>query len=205
MNKVGNAPYIKGVRELKCPEFLYVQYLPVAMKGSCEFKIPENLQWLKELVYDAVADKAVPCGDDYYIYVTAKHMYHEAGQFPNRPQWHIDGYGSDDLNFIWSDSSPTEFCVQQMTLSDDHNLSIQQMEFLARDIYVRTYPAGTFMRLDNTVVHRVAPVKKSGFRTFVKISISKNIYNLKGNAHNHLFDYNWDMKERSEERNHPTA
>lgn len=205
MNRVGNAPLVKGVYNLDCPEYQYVQYLPVCMKGHAAARIPDNLKWLSELVYDAIGDTAVPSGKDYYVYVTAKHMYFDEGVFPNRPQWHIDGYGSDDLNFIWCDSTPTEFCIQPMTLSEDHELSIQQMEFLARDANIITYPVNTFLRLDNTVVHRVARSQQAGFRKFVKISISKNIYNLKGNAHNHLFDYNWDMQERMSSRNHPTA
>jgi len=40
-------------------------------------------------------------------------------------------------------------------------------------------------------------------RTFVKISFSKDKYDLIGNSHNYEMDYKWDMKERKEERNIP--
>jgi hypothetical protein len=38
MNKVGNAPHVKGVYGLKCPEFQYVQYMPMAMHGSASVR-----------------------------------------------------------------------------------------------------------------------------------------------------------------------
>jgi hypothetical protein len=189
--------------KLECPEYMYVQYMPVCMAGNPLILIPDNLKWVRPLVNEAIGDHLVPIGDDYYVYVTAKCMYVEAGAYPNRPQWHIDGYGTDDLNFIWYDSSPTEFCIQPMELSSAHKLSLWQMQIEAHDWNIKTYPANTLLRLDNTVVHRVAPAGKSGFRTFVKVSVSKHQYNLKGNAHNYLFDYTWDMQDRAECRNHP--
>jgi hypothetical protein len=203
MNRVGNAPAVIDQFKLECPEYMYVQYMPVCMAGVGGCRIPDNLKWLETLVYSVILDEKVLNGKDYYVYVTAKCMYVEAGAYPNRPQWHIDGYGTDDLNFIWYDSSPTEFCVQPMILNDDHEQSILQMRIQAHSWNIATYPANTLLRLDNTVVHRVAPAEKSGFRTFVKVSVSKHQYNLKGNAHNYLFDYTWDMQDRAECRNHP--
>ena len=44
---------------------------------------------------------------------------------------------------------------------------------------------------------------KPCFRTFFKLSFSKDKYDLKGNSHNYLFDYNWEMRERKENRNIP--
>ena len=42
-------------------------------------------------------------------------------------------------------------------------------------------------------------------RTFIKVSFSDQKYNLKGNTHNYLFDYEWDMIDRSVSRNDPTG
>jgi hypothetical protein len=42
-----------------------------------------------------------------------------------------------------------------------------------------------------------------GMRSFLKISLSHQKYNLVGNSHNYLFDYNWDLHDRDTLRNDP--
>jgi hypothetical protein len=42
-------------------------------------------------------------------------------------------------------------------------------------------------------------------RAFLKVSISKDKYDLIGNSHNYLLDYDWQMKERKQERNIPQS
>ena len=51
--------------------------------------------------------------------------------------------------------------------------------------------------MDNKCIHRVSVDKREGFRTFIKITVSKNQFRLKGNAHNYLFDYDWEMIPRT--------
>jgi hypothetical protein len=77
------------------------------------------------------------------------------------------------------------------------------MEAQALDINIVNYPCNTLIRLDQSVIHRVAISNDGCVRAFVKISASKNKYNLAGNAHNYLFDYDWEMVQRDEKRNHP--
>ena len=99
---------------------------------------------------------------------------------------------------------PTLFLEQAFDLSEDHNESMQQMEQQANNLEVYAFPNGTLLRLDNKCVHKIDVPTDTHVRTFIKVSFSKNRYNLKGNAHNYLFDYNWEMKDRAPERNHPT-
>lgn len=42
-------------------------------------------------------------------------------------------------------------------------------------------------------------------RAFLKVSFSKDKYDLLGNSHNYLMDYNWEMKARKEDRNIPQS
>ncbi len=79
------------------------------------------------------------------------------------------------------------------------------MEDQARSENIRTYPVNTLLRLDQYVIHRVAPNAAPGYRAFVKISVSKARYNLKGNAHNYLLNYEWEMHSRDATRNHPVV
>ncbi len=194
-------PELLGQFYIDCKEFMFVQYMPVKMADDWDLKIPNNLACFIPLI------KAIggTVDNSDYVYLTAKKMFVSAQCAGNRPGWHIDGFGTDDTNFIWSDSMPTEFCIQDFELPDDHDISLQQMEQQARAENIKTYPNKSLLGLNSSMVHRVSILPFEGFRTFVKISISKERYNLIGNAHNYLFDYDWPMTERSTTRNHPVG
>lgn len=189
-----------GTFNLSPTEMCFVQYLPIKMRALKSIRIPRNIGWIEPLV-DRVCKGAGDLFD--YIYVTVKYTYVSEGCSSNRPGWHIDGYGSDDVNYIWYDKFPTEIMKGTIpNLSEDHEESLKQMEeYEPKEII--TFPENSLLRLDNTIIHRVAPIKESGMRAFVKITLSKHKYNLKGNAHNYLFDYDWKMYDRKESRNHP--
>lgn len=190
------APEIVGQFDITCPEFMFAQYMPIAMPNWIS-RVPEHLKFASALL------GAVSAPIDAFIYLTAKCMYVGPGCAMNRPGWHIDGYGTDDINYIWSDCVPTEFCVQSFDLSADHEQSMVEMTQQARHASVVTFPDRTLLKLDNTMVHRVGASSAPVLRTFVKISISRERYNLRGNAHNHLLDYDWPMVDRQASRNHP--
>lgn len=190
-----------GVFDVNTPELMFVQYMPVAIPGQPTVQVPKNLEWLLPMVYEACEYASLKD----HIYVTAKRLYVCPGSSGNRPGWHTDGFGTNDKNFIWYDSNPTEFCVQSFRFKnmEDHEESMHDMEMQADSRNIITYPAKTLLQLDSSIVHRVAQNDFYGYRTFVKISISKDKYNLEGNAHNHLLDYDWKMYPREEHRNHP--
>ncbi|GER16714.1 hypothetical protein [Variovorax boronicumulans] len=195
----GAAPVEIGHFKLRKPELLFVQYMPIKLAGSSRWAVPSNLQPFAPLM------EHVDCQKDDYVYVTARHLFVGAGAIPNRPGWHADGFGTSDVNYIWADSIPTEFCVQPFALSDDHSISMAQMEKQARPENFRTYPDETLLRLDASVIHRPAVAKVSGFRVFVKFSVSRDRYDLEGNAHNPLLDYDWPLHARAVARNNPSA
>lgn len=198
----GSAPKILGEFDLEPSEFCYVQYLPIALPRSA-IAVPDNLKWVQPLL-DAI-DKQYQIRYTDHVYLTVKNFFVSGPDVGNRPGWHSDGFGTDDLNYIWCDRSPTEFAIQPFKLSADCSISMQEMEdqFIQGTEFV--YPPKTLLLLDQGVIHRTPTHCEPGYRTFVKISISKHRYNLKGNAHNHLLNYDWEMVERNVERNHPTT
>jgi hypothetical protein len=193
----GRAPKDLGLLYLEPTEMVYCQYLPVRMPGQGR-RIPDNLRWIGPVIDRVHAES------DEYIYATVRNMYCTA-ESANRPGWHSDGFGTDDINFIWCDRAPTEFCIQPFSLSNDHDASLLEMAQQAKDENIRTYEPRHLLLLDQYVIHRVAPNAAPGYRTFVKVSVSRSQYNLRGNAHNYLFDYEWEMHERGACRNHPVA
>jgi hypothetical protein len=208
MIKYGREPTIFRQVDLVPDEMMFYMYLPVKMAGSrncCEY--PENLNYMTPLfwmVEDYLKfEQSELDYDEHYIYATAKTMYVEGNFSGNRPGWHTDGFGSNgDLNFIWYDKNPTEFAIQEFgDISSDDKQSMIDIENQIKPECIKTYPCKTLLMLDEGIVHRVNPVIESGIRTFIKISVSKNKFNLKGNSHNYLFDYDWNMADRQTERN----
>lgn len=194
----GRPPEIMGRVDLTPSEMCFVQYMPIKIDGS-DIRVPDRLKWAMPLV--------VMCGNIsrfQFAYLTAKYLWVNNANMGNRKGWHSDGFMSDDVNIIWSDCCPTEFCVQSFNLSRDHELSLQEMAKQAHPDSVIRYKDRLAIRVDQYVIHRVSEQQYEGMRAFVKISLSDHRYNLQGNAKNELFDYDWEMHRRGELRNHPT-
>lgn len=182
-------------------EMCFVQYMPIRMAKNenlgSDLKVPNHIIWTKPLI-----DSLPELEADDYVYLTVKHMYVNPQNMGNRPGWHSDGFETEDVNYIWTDTFPTEFCIQPFNISDNCAKSMTDMEEQARSENIRTYGCKALLKLDKFNIHRT-PTIGEGYRTFVKLSVSKDKYNLKGNAHNYLFDYEWNMVDRSTSRNHP--
>lgn len=183
-------------------EMCFVQYLPIKMSYfeqlGDDVKIPNNLLWTQPLI-DLIHKDIL---QDHYVYLTVKHIYVSPNNMGNRPGWHSDGFQTDDINYIWTDKFPTEFCIQHFNIDNDCQKSMTQMQEQVNLNNIKTYGENSLVKLNQFNIHRT-PEIGCGYRTFIKISLSKNQYNLQGNAHNYLFDYQWNMKQRMDERNHP--
>lgn len=185
-------------------EMCFVQYIPVRLPmQKISHVLPDNLKWCNSLIEKASTHESIYKGNTWeYIYLTVKRLYGVG----NRHGWHCDGFGSDDINYIWYDSHPTKFYDGNLLkLVHDHGSSMLQMsEILYKTNKIKEYPCKSLLRMNQSSIHKVNEKLFTGLRTFVKISFSNEMYNLKGNAHNYKLDYNWDMVERSTSRNHPS-
>jgi len=200
VTRYGQPPRDLGLVPMKCPEMMLYQYLPVKLAGMENVSlanIPKNLHWM------ALLFKYIDYDVDDYVYITAKNLWASADNKGNRHGWHSDGFGCDDVSYIWYDCLPTEFAVQNFEISDNCEDSLREFEEQADLRHIVTYPNQHLLKLDETVIHRVSESKQEGFRTFIKINVSKDKYNLKGNSHNYLLDYDWEMVNRFVDRNHP--
>lgn len=198
--RYGSEPVQLALVELAPSEMCLTQYMPIIMPDCGPVpRIPYGLQWvlpLMEFIQFSAKD---------YVYLTAKHMWVTPENMGNRAGWHTDGFGTNDINYAWCDRDPTEFCIQDFNLTDDCDLSLSEMEEQARPECIVTYPENMLLRLDQFNVHRVPVHAHAGWRTFVRFSVSPDRYDLHGNAHNPLFDYNWEMQPRKALRNHTSA
>jgi len=198
--RYGDPPVDLGYFPVANDQHMKYLYLPVKLLGTYVTTLPERCAVFESLLNAAIEDYGSVVEN--YVYLTVKAGHVDESTFGNRPGWHADGYGSGgDITYIWSDLNPTEFAVQNFVdVPDDDNGSMKAMEAQAKNIV--TYPEGHLLKLNEGVVHRVAENnRRSGMRTFVKIAFSKHRFNLKGNSHNYLLDYNWKMHDRLVVRN----
>lgn len=194
-------------------QMYFYQYLPLKMKGDLiDFTLPDQLKPLVDILVECcndffhnICEGSLSMYDEHYIYLTAKCLYTKSGENLNRMGWHCDGFMSEDINYIWCDCIPTEYVTGNFELIQDHSESIEQMNKLFYKSEPLKCKPNSIYRLDETVIHRCDynHSKDAVLRHFVKVSFSKEKYNLKGNSHNYLLDYNWEMKDRDYSRNHP--
>lgn len=192
-------PEIIGNFSTHNKEMMFVLYMPVSLAKTYETIIPKHLEAYEDLVARAYGN----FGDSWShnVYLTVKRLWVEPGNLGGRLGWHTDGWGTEDINYVWCDTDPTEFCVQNFELSDDHLLSMAQMEKQARPENITRFDPGAILKIDARHVHRCPPMPKAGYRTFARVSFSKDRYDLVGNTRNYDLDYSWPMYHRGEVRN----
>tara|TARA_R110000782_G_scaffold144871_2_gene237686 strand:- start:5050 stop:5904 length:855 start_codon:yes stop_codon:yes gene_type:complete len=205
--KYGNLPYNMGVNNTQCNEMMFIQYLPIKLASFDSVKFEERLSCFDGIIGEICSDFIKTFGRDKwnqsYVYLTAKHMYQPPNSSFNRHGYHTDGFLTDDINYIWSDKFPTIFNTTNFNLTLDDRISIGEMEEQAKPENEVIYPDKSIVRLNQYNIHKVGDSSAGGMRTFIKVSFSKDKYDLIGNAHNYLLDYDWVMKNRSVERNIP--
>lgn len=205
----GAPPVDLGLIDLSPYEMMFWLYCPIKFPAMQSVSVPDNLSQYRPLWEAARSDCAGIWGDC-YVYITAKTLWATPDSPGNRPGWHSDGFLTDDLNYIWCDANPTVFFFdgQRHAFSADHNASLAEMDALCEGPVVasfdhRTHPVKHLLRLDQRVLHKVATDIKPGVRTFVKISVSRQRYALRGNSINHELAPDWTYHDRQAERNCP--
>jgi hypothetical protein len=207
LKNYGAAPHLLGNYSVDAGEMFLYQYLPIKLVGSSELKYEERLKIFDEIIGRAACDFIGVRGlDEYvesYIYVTAKRMFVKPGCGYNRGNFHSDSFGTNEINYIWSDKFPTIFNRTLFKLPDDDRESLLAMAAQAAPRNDYSFKEGDLLRLTELNIHKVAPITEVCMRTFIKISFSKNKWALVGNSKNFLLSYNWEMATRSLERNIP--
>jgi len=204
-NIYGAPPIDLGLIDISPKEMMFWLYCPIKLPGDYSACMPLNLFAFWPIVEAVKADCGINRWKDNYVYITAKTLFVTADNPGNRPGWHSDGFMTDDLNYVWSDANGTLFWEpeQRVSFVQDHMASLAQMEEAASVGRHNVYEDKHLLRLDQSVIHRVADVKTPRVRSFVKVSISKDRYDLVGNSVNHHLAPDWKYFERTEDRNAP--
>ena len=185
---------------------MFYLYLPIKLANSNKLVVSDRLKIFMPLINKVVSEmKSKGIYYESYLYITAKHLFITPTYLGNRPGYHSDGFMTKDINYVWCDCNPTIFNSTKFNLTQDDVLSLQEMEDQALPKNEVTYPNYSFLRLNEFNIHKVAPNTQVRMRTFLKLSVSKDKYDLVGNSHNYGLRYDWEMKERGEVRNIPQS
>lgn len=205
----GALPKEIGLFEIECKEMMFYQYLPIKLSNQIPPIYEDRLQIFDKIIgticCDFIGVFGLDCYKQSYVYLTAKYLFQVPGCSFNRPGYHSDGFMTDDINYVWCDKNPTVFNKSVFELTKDDAISLLEMDQQALEENEISYPENTLLRLDQYNIHKVAKNEKAGMRSFLKISFSKDQYDLIGNSHNYLLDYQWKMKERKLGRNIPQS
>lgn len=198
----GKLPVFLGqFDEISLPEVMYYLYLPVCMSPMVDVRLPKNVECCRPFIERAL--RYTNRGYR-YVYLSARKGWATADNPLNRPGWHCDGFGTDDLNFVWWRGAGTRFANQAFEgIVSDHNRSQSQFGEQVREDSIVTYPEAGLYVIDPSVVHATPVITTPGMRQYVKVSMSDERYNLENNSHNYLFSYEWPLHQRSEIRNDP--
>lgn len=202
----GKLPLYLGRFAFDLPEVMYYLYLPIRMEDCRDIRMPQNLHSCRALVDACVAHVEDELNLRYdYVYISARKGWATPDNPLNRPGWHCDGFGTDDLNFVWWVGPGTRFAHQPFEgIVSDHNRSLKQFDEQVDAARVHSYPERGLYAIDPSVVHSTPIVEAPGcMRQYVKVSVSNYRYNLENNSHNYLFNYHWPLHSREVLRNDP--
>jgi len=197
----GSLPDDLGLIDIDPKEMMFWMYCPVKVPYG-ELCLPDNLKLFQPIIDGVMANDDVHAK---YMYLTAKTLWVEGSYIGNRAGWHSDGFGTDDVNYIWYTDCPTEFIGGEFHLSTDCDQSMIEMEKIAETSKIITYGNKHLLRLTPEVIHRSPIIFPSGIRSFVKVSLSDNVYDLEGNSINHGLGVKFNLHPRKVERNHPAS
>lgn len=202
--------FVAQFNTISLEEVMYYLYLPVVMdwdRGQGDIRLPPNLEGgVHEMISMAMLHSLRHNKRAYrYVYLSARKGWATPDNPLNRPGWHCDGFGTNDVNYIWWTGPGTRFAIQPFQgIVSDHNRSMKQFDEQVNPALVTTYPEKGLFMIDPSVVHATPIIEPPGcMRQYIKISMSDAQYNLENNSHNYLFNYRWRMHSRDTIRNDP--
>ncbi|HMO02466.1 MAG TPA: hypothetical protein PKD37_04415 [Oligoflexia bacterium] len=183
--------------------------MPIKMPGT-DFRIPLELeQFLPAIEMCANFEGAVDpqMMEKSFAYLGIDQSYVEVGKRQRSAEKHTDGIQGPRIQpkieiehtYLCVDRDPPKVYVQEFFLgnakADTHFLTpyFEKQADESKALQLRPY---VISLLDAYTVHGSVVAEESGIRTLMKLSFSTRLFDRKGNSHNLLFDYNWEMHPR---------
>lgn len=208
MNITSTAPQSqKHIRINTDFEFCNHAFMCIKESSCSDYLIPENLTKVVQPILQGALELSTHLASlhtDFNCYLSIRHEYVNPSSIGNRPDWHIDGFKSDQYNFIWFDSLPTEVCLGDFSLTNDHDISLLEMKDQAIGMPILNLKPFTLYEMDLNCVHRPTFNKTNNpiLRAFIKLTFSKEVFNCVGNSWNYLIPHVRPTVKRKNSRNH---
>jgi hypothetical protein len=191
-------------------EFCSFTYMCIKQAGQSDYYIPDNLSELVMGLLGGIWALSPSTQEEAIkknVYITVKKGWVQEGSYGNRAGWHIDGFLSDQENFIWQDSEelPTHVSEGDFRLTPDHGESLEEMCIQASRVhhFDRVLEANHLYSMNQSVVHRPSVNRGDAvLRTFIKLTFSEEEFNCVGNAWNYKLPHIKPTAQRAVTRNH---
>lgn len=158
-------PEVVGSFKFSDSEMMYYLYFPIFIRelGMVDhISLEPRLERYRRMIMHAInIESQMSFANLSFdnIYLSAKTMIVGPNTTGNRPGWHCDGFGTDDVNYIWCDSSPTLFSFGKFdNISEDHVESLKQFDKIAEENETFCFQENSLIRLTNKVVHHTPKV-----------------------------------------------
>ncbi len=186
--------------------------LPIKFPGST-FRLP------KEFAQDVPVTQRIAniehainpdCLDEYYCYFTSDEGWVEVGELQREAPCHVDGFQGErwkpkvrnNHTYTLGDVIPTVYYEQPF--HTDHLDPAKHDYFWEFNRQVKETKSAHAWRsqpfeltmMDCYSVHRGDKAKVRVYRRWTRYSFEVRIFDRLGNAHNPMFDYNWEMVPR---------
>lgn len=182
--------------------------MPIKFPGT-DYRLPLELVQLQGVLETIIGfEHAInPHADEYYAYVTVDQGMVRQGEMQRKGGLHVDGFQGARIqpktyinrSYVVADMVPTVFYDQpfQTAHMDEtrHNFFLDFDRQAQEGCVWRPEPFEIVL-MDAYTVHRSDSAKQECFRTFLRVSYDVKIFDRLGNAHNPLFDYQWEMMAR---------
>lgn len=186
--------------------------MPIKFPGS-NFRIPKNLEQFRSVIervahYEAAINP--DCFDEYYCYLTIDQGIVKPNMLQREAPCHVDGFQGARWNpkvrinhtYVCGDVLPTTYYPQVFDFSklneSKHNFFWEMNRVVAEtnSQYAWQPKENEINLIDAYTVHRGTEATEEVFRTWIRISFEVRKFDRLGNAHNPLFQYDWDMVPR---------
>lgn len=133
-------PTILGKLDLQCPfDDQYILRMAICVDGGL-IQVPDELEWIRPMLYLALDDQALAGVYHPFIYVTVRHGIVRS---QTDDEWHVDGFSTKvpsipEQNYIWSNKNGTEYVPIRVHFPADfdtriHNVNHFLQQFVNQD------------------------------------------------------------------------
>lgn len=197
---------------------LRVLDMPIKMPDCDEYRLPKPLAQLAGVIQRIIDfEHAVnDLHDEYFAYLTIDQRVVSEGTLQREAPCHVDGFQGarwkpkcrTNHSYTVSDVLPTAYYIQPFDFSqlDEavHDFFWEMNAVVADTNEAHRWnpqPAEITL-MDCYCVHRGIESPHEQHRTWMRVSFEerRRVFDRLGNAHNPLFDYDWEMVERDIEQ-----